>query len=440
VGELPFITQVFPLGGQVGTSVLASVSGWNLPTQVVPFDTQGGGDLIRQTYLSKDAWRSNRVLYAVDALPECDEVEPNDTVRDAQAISAPQIINGRIGQPGDVDTFRVDGHAGDEIVAEVLARRLLSPLDSVLRLTDASGKVIAWNDDLDDKGAGLLTHQADSYLRTQLPKNGSYFLRVGDTQNHGGAEYAYRLVVSTPRPDFALRITPSSLNLLTGRATVITAYALRHDGFDGPIDISLKDAPAGFIVDGARIPQGCDHVRMTITAPMKPLDQPVALKLEGKAQIGGQTVQHSAVPAEDMMQAFLYRHLVPSQELLATVAGPKRPGRPIEMASSDAVRVIQDGATEVKITAQGYPGLADVRLQLNEPPKGIALDGVTADKGSLAFTLKADGAVAKAGFADNLIIEAFTERDQPGKNGAAGQKQRVRVGVLPAIPIEIVQK
>jgi len=47
-------------------------------------------------------------------------------------------------------------------VIEVFARRLNSPLDSILQLTDAQGKQIAANDDYEDKGYGLTTHHADS--------------------------------------------------------------------------------------------------------------------------------------------------------------------------------------------------------------------------------------------------------------------------------------
>ena len=58
----------------------------------------------------------------------------------AQVTKLPRIINGRIGHPGDVDVFRFYGRAGEEIVAEVYARRLDSPLDSLLTLADAAGR------------------------------------------------------------------------------------------------------------------------------------------------------------------------------------------------------------------------------------------------------------------------------------------------------------
>ena len=62
---------------------------------------------------------------------------PTTRPRSAQQVTLPIIVNGRIDPPGDWDVFRFQGRAGDQIVAEVQARRLDSPLDSVLRLTDA---------------------------------------------------------------------------------------------------------------------------------------------------------------------------------------------------------------------------------------------------------------------------------------------------------------
>jgi hypothetical protein len=49
-------------------------------------------------------------------------------------------------------SYQFNGIGGEKVVpAEVIARRLRSPMDSLIRLTDAAGKVIAWNDDDRDK-------------------------------------------------------------------------------------------------------------------------------------------------------------------------------------------------------------------------------------------------------------------------------------------------
>ena len=136
-----------------------------------------------------------------------------------------------------------------------------------LRLTDASGKVLALNDDYPDKECGLLTHQADSWLCVKLPADGTYYVYLTDAQNAGSDAHAYRLRISAPQPDFALRMAPSAINLLAGRAVPVWVYAVRKDGFDGDIEIALDGAPAGFTLSGGTIPHGRDSVRMTLTAP-----------------------------------------------------------------------------------------------------------------------------------------------------------------------------
>ena len=258
VGELPFITQAFPLGGRTGVSTMASIEGWNLPAKRLRLDTGPGDDCIRQTALRQGKRVSNEVTYAVDTLPDCMETEPNDDTQSAQPIALPQIVNGRIARPGDVDVFQFEGGAGDEVVAEVFGRRLQSPLDSLLRVTDASGRVLEWNDDYMQKDGylhrdvGLLTQQADSYLSAALPEDGTYYVHISDAQNHGGGAYGYRLRIGPPRPDFALCMTPASLSMPARSVVPVTVHVLRKDGFEGDIELVLKDAPAGFALSGGR--------------------------------------------------------------------------------------------------------------------------------------------------------------------------------------------
>jgi len=441
VGELPFITQVFPLGGRTGVETLASVGGWNLPWKQLPLDTAPGGERLRQTALCEDAPLCNRVAYAVDDLPECEEAEPNDAAPQAQRVQLPLTINGRIGQPGDVDVFGFNGRAGEDVVAEVYARRLNSPLDSLLRLVDAKGKALAWNDDHEDKGSGLVTHHADSYLSARLPSNGVYQVQLSDAESHGGEAYAYRLRLAPPQPDFALRVTPSSLNVPVGRAAVVWAHALRKDGFNGDIDLRLKDAPAGFRLDGAHIPAGRDSIRLTLAGPATPLDQPLSLQLEGAAQIDGRTVTHPAVPCEDMMQAFAYRHLTPAQELRVAVIGGGRFVPTIAPADGAVVRLPTGGTAVVRINAPGHVLLPGLQLELRDPPKGVTIERLTGVLGGFSLTLKADKDTPEVGYKDNLIIEASieVERKRPDGTGPA-QKRRVPLGVLPAIAFEIVAR
>ena len=221
LGELPFVTSIFPLGGRAGETTRVAAQGWNLPFASLTMDATGKSVGIDPPETDRRYGLLNSQPFALDSLPECFEQEPNDSPAQAQRVTLPVIINGRIDHCGDRDVFRFEGKAGQAIVAEVYARRLDSPLDSVLKLTDSAGRQLAFNDDHEDKACGLVTHHADSWLRAILPAAGTYYLHLYDAQNQGGPEYAYRLRISPPRPDFDLRVVPSSINARAGAAVPI---------------------------------------------------------------------------------------------------------------------------------------------------------------------------------------------------------------------------
>ena len=412
VGELPFVTSVFPLGGRAGARTDVEVSGWNLPATHLTQDNTDAAPGLCWVSVRRGGLESNRAPFAVDALPECLEKEPNDGPAAAQPVRLPIIVNGRTDRPGDWDVFRFDGRAGAEIVAEVQARRLDSPLDSVLRVTDAAGRQLAFNDDHEDKAAGLHTHHADSYVRLSLPAGGTYYVHLGDAQQAGGAAYGYRLRIGPPRPDFELRVAPSSISLRSGSSAPLTVYALRKDGFAGEIGLALQGAPAGLVLGGGRIPAGQDCVRVTLTAAA-PLDAPVSLRLEGRAAVQGREVVRPTVPAEDMMQAFAYRHLVPAEELKVAVGGRGRGRPPVRILGASPVRIPAGGTARVKVGMPTRTPFGDFDFELNEPPDGIALREAAPDGLRTDLILVSDAAKVKPGLAGNLIVNVYLTRTAP---------------------------
>ncbi|HOX57539.1 MAG TPA: PPC domain-containing protein [Candidatus Paceibacterota bacterium] len=438
-GELPYLTSVFPLGGSADARTTVELKGWNLPTTSLTLTNGEPG--IYPLHAGKDDKIINNLPFAVDNLPERIEQEPNNSAATAQPVTLPIIVNGRIEQSGEWDVFRFTGHAGDAIVAEVYARRLDSPLDSALKLTDAGGKQLAFNDDHEDKGAGLDTHYADAYLTATLPADGTYYIHLGDAQRQAGPEHAYRLRLSAPRPDFALRVVPSSLSVRGGASTPLTVYALRRDGFTNEITLSLPDAPPGFKLNGARIPANQDQVRLTLQPPPTPTDAPIHLVLEGRAFVRGRPLVHSAVPAEDMMQAFAYRHLVPAHEFAVTIAGRFMNRAPLKVLSPTPVKIPAGGTARVRISAPAGGFANRFRLELNEPPEGITLGRVSPGSEVTVLELCSDAAKAKPGQKGNLIVNIL-----PGQAPSASTKNkkkapapRAAVGTLPAIPFEITQ-
>ncbi|MBC8329724.1 MAG: hypothetical protein H8E31_13375, partial [Planctomycetes bacterium] len=139
LGELPYLTSLFPLGGAAGERAALRVGGWNLPTDWVVLERLREEPGTQPVAVATELGLTNPLPFALDELPERQEREPNGTPESAQELELPVIVNGRIGEPGDLDVFRFEGRPGDRLVVEVVARRLGSPLDSGIRPTDADG-------------------------------------------------------------------------------------------------------------------------------------------------------------------------------------------------------------------------------------------------------------------------------------------------------------
>ncbi len=466
IGELPFVTGIYPLGGKAGGKTTVALTGWNLPEQELTLDNSSAepgvislgapaslpassGDIAttrRQDVGAPNATPAarrffNSVPFAVDDLPELFADGENHSVKAAQAVTLPVIVNGRVSQPGEAEVFKFAGHAGQQIVAEIFARRLDSPLDSFLRLTDAAGKQLAFNDDFEDKGSGLDTFHADSYLTAKLPAAGTYFIHLTDTQGQGGPDFAYRLRLSEPRPDFALRIVPSSLSLRAGMSVPVTVYALRRDGFTNAITLELKNAPAGFSLSGARVTEGQDKAQFTLKAPTQPREEPLAITIAGRAVIAGRTVTRDAAPAEDLMQAFFYRHLVPSKELAVVVNGQPRPflRDAFKIISATPVKIPMGGSARVRVSAPPGNFAERFKLELDNPPEGISLTNVRAIPAGLELTFNCDAEKAKPGATGNLICSVLPKNPQPAnpQNKLANQRRAAAVATLPAMPFTV---
>ncbi|MEI8062856.1 MAG: PPC domain-containing protein [Verrucomicrobiota bacterium] len=431
LGELPFITGIFPLGIQTGQTNTVTLRGGNLPVTQLTFDAK---DKLPGTYpivVRNTEWISNVMPFVVDELPDCFEKEPNNKPDSAQRVILPIVINGRIDPASDTDVFCFAGRAGQQLVAEVRARRLNSPLDSVLKLTDAAGNQLAFNDDFEDKGAGLTTHHADSYLNATLPADGTYFIFLSDAQHKGGSDYTYRLRLSAPRPGFELRVVPASVNARPGGSASVTIYALRRDGFTNEIAIALKDAPAGFRLANTSLITTQEQLKLTLNVPSKPLPEPITLNFEGRAVVQGQEVAHIAVPAEDMMQAFLYRHLVPVKEMKVAVTVPPPPRPTPKIISATPIEIPPGGTGNVRISFPANTPAGKIQFELNEAPDGITLQSFAPGRDGMELVLRSDAQKVKPGQKGRVTVRAWVEKT-PAPN-----KQLIPIESVPAIQIEI---
>jgi hypothetical protein len=122
------------------------------------------------------------------------EAANNNTMNTAQAITLPVIVAGGISDADDVDYFRFTAQQGDivSIFANTSTTPSVSVLDTEIFLFDSQGGFVAWNDQNGVRGVV----ENDSLIRTVIPANGTYYIRLWDYfGDDGGSAFTYRLHV-----------------------------------------------------------------------------------------------------------------------------------------------------------------------------------------------------------------------------------------------------
>jgi hypothetical protein len=187
-----------------------------------------------------------------------------------------------------------------------------------------------------------------------------------------------------------------------------------------------------FVLSGGWVPAGQDSVRVTLTIPSTPPEGPVSLSLEGRAMIEGREVVHPVVPADDMMQAFFYQHLVPAKEMKVAVTGQGRRAASVRVLDDTLAKIPAGGTARVRIAAPKGAFLNNAQLELNDPPKGVAIRSVSPVREGIEIVLASDASQVKPGLKGNLIVNAFSGKSPASADGKP--QRRASLGTLPAIP------
>ena len=160
---------------------------------------------------------SNPRTFVVDTLAETSETEPNNRTEEATEIAVPSVMNGQLNGGADLDWYRFKGTTGQRLLVDGQARRIDSRSDLVITIAAADGRILAEN---------RQGHAGDPLIDLQIPSNGDYYLRVHDSQYAGGADFFYRLVLST-RPHIDFVFPPAGL---PGSNDEYTAYGRNLPG------------------------------------------------------------------------------------------------------------------------------------------------------------------------------------------------------------------
>jgi hypothetical protein len=139
VGAVPVVTGVFPLGVQRGMMTPVSVQGVYLGeravTMKVPADAPVGSRLpvSVQSPLGTPAGKAEVIV---------GEFTEAMNTKEGGLMTVPGTANGRLSEPESTQTWRFPARKDQRLLLEVNARRLGSPLDSVIEILDEKGQPV----------------------------------------------------------------------------------------------------------------------------------------------------------------------------------------------------------------------------------------------------------------------------------------------------------
>jgi len=240
----PFIDRLVPAAAAEGST--STPRGWNLP------DNEAGVTLIEQSErVTGDlpfvgAWQMERMPIATGTLI----VEP-DNVTDP--LELPVAVTGHITADAEVDSYRFRATKGQSLRIAVTARGFDSPLDAVLRILDADGKVLKEEDDTG-------RDNFDPATTLDVPADGVYTAQVTDRFGHGGERYFYLMSIGPVQPDVVLSVEKDAWVLKPGTPLEIPVTVARTGTLPGELEISVDGLPEGITMTvgetAAKPPEG----------------------------------------------------------------------------------------------------------------------------------------------------------------------------------------
>lgn len=265
----PTLTTVPPIALKQGETVDITVAGQNLTAvasapvldprgvtvELRPSDKPNPGQLHLKVTASADAALGDREMRLVgptgvtkplhvfvSQYPVTFEKEPNNTPEQAQDLTLPATILGRMDAAGDVDQFRFHASKGQTLVFDIHAARIGSAMDAVATIHSAEGR---------EMRATLQHRSGDPVLVFAVPEDGDYGLRVRDLQYRGGGDFDYRIDAG------AIPYIESLLPSSGEPGQVITAQAIGYNLEGGDkIKVDLANSAPGRIEVRARTSAG----------------------------------------------------------------------------------------------------------------------------------------------------------------------------------------
>jgi hypothetical protein len=375
IGSFPRPLAVYPAGGQAGEQLkvtyLGDASGPIPATVKLPAQSD---DLFPTFAEQNGAIAPSPNWLRVSTFPNVIETEPNNDCATATATdkALPLAFNGVIGEKGDVDFFKFTAKKGDEYDVNVFARRVRSPLDSVLEIYDEKNNRIAQNDD---------SGGPDSYLRWKVPNDGSYCVAVKDQLGRGGPTFTYRVEIAPVKSGVAVWFPEMQQNSQDREAASVpkgNRYAslvkIKRDNFGGDLTFAPVNLPPGVNMIAGTALGSVDTIPVVFEAAP---DAPPAAKTFALAAkpADGKAVESRVSQQIDVVEngnnAPYYRV---TMDKLAIAVGDEAPFK-LRMVEPK-VPISQNGPMSLKVIAERKPDFnGAINLALLYAPPGIGSAG-----------------------------------------------------------------
>lgn len=284
ISDRPYAHAVFPLAVQQGESSQLEIIGHMLADDDplrVNFKPREGRLGARRIRLDSPRGLTNPIPLLISPHPQFIEQENNDSLAEANPIQLPTGVNGRLSQPDDIDYYSFTAKKGQRLHFEVEARRYGSPLDSVLELYDAKGKLLVEADD------GDLFLGKDSRIFWTAPADGKYAIAVRDLHDRGGERFLYHLRAEWAEPDFEMFGEYYYAMLAPGTRMIWFVRIERQNGFEGPVQVEVEGLPPGVRQTPVTLPSGMTQCGVILTAAKDAKINAALVRIRGRAMIKG---------------------------------------------------------------------------------------------------------------------------------------------------------
>ncbi len=252
----PFARSAFPAGVQRGSKTPLHLLGWNLTQATQTVDASRAQPADTLLFLPAAPTGDPLWLDLADGI-ELTEVEPNNTATNAQPVMLPATLNGRIGQPGDVDRFTFAAKKNDRFSFQVRAAAVHSPLAARLRVEDTNGVSLAQA----EGGDGT-----DPRLAWTAPADGNFIVAVSDMYGQGSADHVYRLATAPAPPHFTATLPTHAFFVENGKTNEIKVTVTRVEGFKEKLALSVKGLPEGVTARPVVVPDKSGEVKLELVA------------------------------------------------------------------------------------------------------------------------------------------------------------------------------